>query len=243
MKPKRRRKRVTKSVACELASHAPEGAEIQRYNLRERLIHWTVATSFLYLLLSGLALYSPRLYWISSLLGGGTNTRIWHPYAGVVFFLAVSIMTVNWRRCLWLYPEDWEWMRYTWSYITHGEEGVPESGRFNAGQKTLFWMQALSGLALLLSGVVLWFPDKFSWEGLGTEPQPYSPGASSPGLAGILTHEVFAIVSMGCITVHLYMGLFATPGALRAMVEGKVTEAWARTHHARWYKRVMGISL
>jgi len=119
MKPKRRKKRVTKKV--------PGDAEIQRYNLKERLIHWTVATSFLYLLLSGLALYSPRLYWISSLLGGGTNIRIWHPYAGVVFFLAVTIMTVNWRRCLWLYPEDWEWIRYTWSYITHGEEGVPES--------------------------------------------------------------------------------------------------------------------
>jgi len=223
MKGKRRTKRVTKERKVPVS----EDVEIQRYNLRERLIHWTVATSFLYLLLSGLALYSPRLYWISSLLGGGTNIRIWHPYAGVVFFLAVTIMTANWRRCLWLYPEDWEWMRYTWSYITHGEEGVPESGRFNAGQKTLFWMQALSGLALLLSGVVLWFPDKFSWE---------------VRLAGILTHEVFAIVSMGCITVHLYMGLFATPGALRAMVEGKVTGAWARTHHARWYRRVMGIS-
>ena len=104
---------------------------------------------------------------------------------------------------------------------------MPESGRFNAGQKTLFWMQVSSGLALLLSGIVLWFPDKFSWE---------------LRLAGILTHETFAIVSMGCIIVHLYMGLFATPGSLRAMVEGKVTKAWARTHHARWYRRVMGIS-
>ncbi len=221
MKARRSRTRITKEV------EVTAGVEIQRYNLRERVVHWTVAISFLYLLLSGLALYSPRLYWISSLLGGGTNIRVWHPYAGAVFFLAVCIMTIQWRRCLWMYPEDWEWMRYTWSYISRGEAGVPESGRFNAGQKTLFWMQAFSGFMLLLSGVVLWFPDKFSWK---------------LRLLSILTHEVFAIASIGCIIVHLYMGLFATPGSLRAMVEGKVTEAWARAHHARWYRRVMGIS-
>lgn len=219
MKSKRRKKRVAKERPV------PEGVEIQRYNLRERLIHWTVALSFLFLLLTGLALYSTRLYWLASLFGGGTNIRIWHPYAGAVFFLAVTIMTASWRRCLWMYPEDWEWLRYSWSYITH-KEGIPESGRFNGGQKALFWMLAFSGLALLLSGIVLWFPERFSWK---------------LRLASILTHEVFSIVAMGCIIVHLYMGLFASPGSLRAMVEGKVTAAWAKTHHARWYRRVMGI--
>lgn len=223
MKPKRQKKSVVKETEAVLVS----SAEIERYNLRERLVHWTVAISFLYLLLSGLALYSPRLgTWLYPLLGGGTNIRIWHPYAGVLFALAVTIMTISWRRCLWMYPEDWEWMRYSWKYITH-KEGVPEAGRFNAGQKLLFWVLAFSGLILLLSGIVLWFREKFSRE---------------LWLASILAHEIFAIVAVGAIIVHMYMGLFASPGSLRAMVEGKVTEAWAKAHHARWYKRVMGIS-
>lgn len=208
----------------EMEDPVAEDMEIVRYNLRERLVHWTVAASFLYLLLSGLALYSPRLYWLSYIMGGGTNIRIWHPYAGVVFFLSVTIMAVSWRRCMWLYHEDWKWIRYTWNYITH-KDGVPESARFNAGQKGLFWMQDFGGLWLLLSGIVLWFPENFHL---------------NFRLASILTHEVFAIAAMGCIIVHIYMGLFACPGALRAMIEGRVSGLWARVHHARWYRRIMG---
>ena len=34
-------------------------------------MHWTVAITFIALMLSGLALGYPRLYWLSGLFGGG----------------------------------------------------------------------------------------------------------------------------------------------------------------------------
>ncbi|MFQ5956323.1 MAG: formate dehydrogenase subunit gamma [Candidatus Brocadiales bacterium] len=197
--------------------------DIERFSLRERLVHWTVALSFIYLLLSGLALYSPRLYWISSILGGGTTASVWHPYAGAVFFIALTIMFYSWVRCMLLFPEDWQWLANIWSYITHSGKKLPEIGRFNPGQKILFWLMVSVGFLLLVSGVPLWFPEKFSW---------------NTRLASIFVHEVASIAAIGGIIGHLYMGTLAVPGSLGAMTRGRVTHEWARAHHPRWYRRL-----
>jgi formate dehydrogenase subunit gamma len=197
--------------------------EIVRYTLWERVVHWSVALSFIYLMLTGLALYSPRLFWMASVLGGGTTVRVWHPFAGVVFSVALVLMSLSWARCMWLYPEDRQWLLNIWSYITHKEEGLPEAGRFNAGQKMLFWLMSFSGLLLLLSGIPLWFPHKFSWD---------------VRLASILVHEIATLAAIGGIIVHVYMGTLAVPGSLGAMAKGKVTDLWAKTHHPRWYRRL-----
>lgn len=197
--------------------------DIERYAFRERLVHWTVAVSFLYLLLSGLALYSPRLYWISSVLGGGTTARVWHPYAGAVFFIGLTMMFYSWARCMLLYPEDREWLSNIWDYITHSGRKLPEIGRFDPGQKMFFWLMLVSGFFLLISGVPLWFPDKFS---------------SNVRLVCIFTHEVAAIAAIGGMITHIYMGILGVPGSLGAMIRGRVTHEWARTHHPRWYRRL-----
>ncbi|MDO8127754.1 MAG: formate dehydrogenase subunit gamma [Candidatus Brocadiales bacterium] len=197
--------------------------DIERFSLRERLVHWTVAVSFVYLMLSGLALYFPRLYWIASLLGGGTTIRVWHPYVGVVFIVAFTIMFYPWKRCMLLYPEDWEWLRNIWSYITHRDKTLPEIGRFDPGQKIFFWLMASAGVLLFVSGIPLWFPDKFSW---------------NVRLVSIFTHEVASTAAIAGIIAHIYMGTIGVPGALSAMTRGKVTQEWAKTHHARWYRRL-----
>ena len=103
--------------------------------------------------------------------------------------------------------------------------GIPESGRFNAGQKMMFWLQSASAFFLLLSGVVIWFPEV---------------APRSLRLIAILLHPVCAAVSMAGIIVHFYMSTLAVPGALHAMVHGKVSAGWARSHHGKWYRDVSG---
>ena len=40
--------------------------------------------------------------------------------------------------------------------LVNEEEGVPEVGRFNAGQKFVFWSMALLIPVLFFTGIVIW---------------------------------------------------------------------------------------
>ena len=53
---------------------------------------------------------------------------------------------------------DRAWRRAMAAYIRNDDARVPPAGRFNFGQKQLFWIMVLGGAALLVSGVVLWIP-------------------------------------------------------------------------------------
>jgi formate dehydrogenase beta subunit/formate dehydrogenase gamma subunit len=196
---------------------APE-REIVRYTLGERLLHWTVAGTFVYLALTGLGLFSPRLSWLLVVLGGGETARAWHPIIGCVFVAAVLVLLVRWLRDLKITPQDRVWLRRARDYLAGREEGVPPSGRFNAGQKLLFWIQATLGLVLLASGIPVWFPESF---------------ARSLRLAALFVHAAAGAAAILSLVPHLYM-VFSTAGSLRAMVEGKVSEEWARRHHGAW---------
>lgn len=202
----------------------PREPELSRYSFQERLVHWAVALTFLYLLLTGLALFSPHLFWLAWLLGGGTTVAWWHPVVGVVFFGALFWMFRLWRHDMKFDGADREWMSHLGEYIRNQDRGLPEVGRFNPGQKQLFWLQAVAGTLLLLSGIPLWFPHLFP-QGLR--------------LVSVLVHELAALAAIGGLLVHVYMGLAVVRGSLSAMITGKVSAAWARAHHARWYRRLL----
>lgn len=198
-------------------------SKIERFTSEERVAHWLSALSFLYAALTGLSLWTPQLFWLSSLFGGGGAVRRWHPWGGVVFALMLALMFRRWAKQMRLDKDDKRWLARAHRYAVHDEKGLPESGRFNAGQKMLFWVQSLATLLLLASGVVLWLP------------QLTSP---SLRLAAILVHPAVAIVSILGIIVHIYMGTAAVPGAFRGMTQGFVDAGWARAHHAKWYRDV-----
>jgi formate dehydrogenase subunit gamma len=195
---------------------------IVRYDFRERLVHAIAALSYVYLLLTGLAFWTPWLFWIAIALGGGYVSRVLHPWAGLLFAAAVAAMYVQWRRDMRTTPADREWRRAMAHYVRNEDGQVPPAGRFNYGQKTLFWVMALGGLVLLLSGVVMWF--------VASIPSELHALRS---VATIL-HAATALITIGGFIVHIYMGVAVVPGGLRAIVRGDVTEAWARQHHALW---------
>ena len=59
---------------------------IERFSFIERMMHWLAALSFLYAALTGLALWSHRLYWLAAVFGGGETVRGWHPWRNSIYF-------------------------------------------------------------------------------------------------------------------------------------------------------------
>ncbi len=201
-------------------------ASIQRYTFHERLCHWLSSLTYVYLLATGLAFYSPHLYWIAFVLGGGPTSRFWHPIAGLVFLVAAVWMHDLWRRDMSITDEDRRWLDSVNSYVTNRDDLVPPQNRFNAGQKLFYWVMFYGTILLLVSGLVMWFPEyipfRLHWI----------------RSAAVLTHACAALITIGAFIIHIYMGLFLVPGSVTAMLRGYVPAVWARAHHRLWYDQI-----
>lgn len=202
---------------------ALEPERLPRFSFAERAIHWMAAISYLYAALTGLALWMPHLFWLAGMMGGGEATRWGHPVSGLVFAVVLGAMFRKWAGQMRLEPEDRLWLRQAHRYAIHQEQGLPEAGRFNAGQKVLFWGQSLAALLLFASGLVLWLPESMP---------------RTLRLAAILVHPLAAAASLGAIIVHIYMGTAAVPEAFRGMIQGWVRPGWAASHHPKWYREI-----
>ena len=199
---------------------------IERYTLAERVVHWTSGLTYIYQLLTGLAFYSPHLYWLAILLGGGATSRYWHPLIGLLFTAALFWMFRVWARDMRITALDREWSDAIGHYIRNEDEQLPLADRFNAGQKFFFWVMLFAGTVMLVSGVALWIPEKIPWS------------LRFLRYTAVLLHVSAALVSIGAFIIHVYMGTAMVRGSFTAIVRGVVPPAWARTHHRLWYNRV-----
>jgi formate dehydrogenase subunit gamma len=207
--------------------HVPRG-HILRYTLSERLNHWVAAVSYIYLLLTGLAFWSPWMFWIAVVLGGAPVSRMLHPWAGLIFVGAVIYMYRLWASQMRHNEVDRAWWKAVRYYSTNQDDKMPPAGRYNAGQKFLFWGFFWSALLLLLSGVVLWFPEYISWN------------LRFLRYLAVLIHPAAALLTIGLFMIHLYMGLFAERGAFGSVIRGDVSDAFAKRYHPGWYKEIVG---
>ena len=196
---------------------------IVRYTANERTNHWITAITFVLLALSGLALFHPSMFWLTALFGGGQWTRILHPFVGVVMFVSFFILAVRFWHHNYLDRDDVQWLRQIDDVLANREEKLPEIGRYNAGQKLLFFTMVLCLLLLLCSGVVIW-RRYFS---------VYFP--VSVIRFAVVVHAVAAFVLIVGIVVHVYAALWIK-GSIGAMVRGTVTLGWARKHHPKWFR-------
>jgi formate dehydrogenase subunit gamma len=199
---------------------------IERYTFHERMCHWITGFAYLYCLATGLAFYSPYLFWIAVALGGGPTSRFWHPVVGLGFLAAALWMHQIWRRDVVLSDADRSWLDKAKFYVTNRDNLVPAQGKFNAGQKLFYWAMYYGALLLVITGVVMWFPEYV----------PFALRSIRPLV--IILHESAALITIGAFIIHIYMGVFMVPGSVDAMVSGWVSEDWARTHHRLWYNRI-----
>jgi formate dehydrogenase subunit gamma len=199
--------------------------DIVRYTAGTRINHWIVAISFVLLALSGLALFHPALFWLTNLFGGGPWTRILHPFIGCVMAATFYLLCVKFWRDNYMQQRDWIWLRKIDDVVGNREENLPDVGRYNAGQKLLFFTLVVCLIGLLLSGIVIW--------------RVYFSEFFPIGVirAAALLHAFFAFVLICAIIVHIYAGIWVK-GSIRAMTRGGVTPGWAWKHHRAWFREV-----
>lgn len=201
-----------------------EGAEITRYGFFERVLHWFVALTFVALLVSGFALAYARMAWLAVVFGGGQSMRWLHPVLGVGFTVGLVVMVVLWVRDCVFEKVDWEWFRRLGQYLSQGHTGL-DVGKYNGGQKGYFWWSVVTGLALLATGLPLWFPSRL--------------GSVFVQVMRV-SHHLFFLLALAGFIIHAYESTIAFPGTLSAMTNGKVTRAWAAWHHPRWLREKEG---
>lgn len=202
------------------------GNEIIRHRLSSRVIHWAVAATFLANLVTGLPIWSPVFGWMATLVGGMSVCRIVHPWFGLGFALSSLVMAVHWWTEMEMTKEERGWvgpklLEYLRDTVNHDK-----IGKYNGGQKVYFFTSKLGALGLLVSGIVMWYPSSF------------------PAWAreiSILLHNFSFLLFTVSLIFHIYLATVAEPGTFNSMTRGTVSKAWARIHHPKWYRELMGL--
>ncbi|MFT7723559.1 MAG: formate dehydrogenase subunit gamma [Roseateles sp.] len=215
--------RVYAAAGDELASRRP--VVVVRYRGLTRLNHWVTAACMVLLLLSGAAFFHPALFGLTQLFGGGQATRWIHPWIGVVlFFSFLGLFLQMWHLNL---PrrEDAQWSRQIGDVLHGREENLPELGKYNAGQKLVFWGMAALIVVLIVTGVMIW--EEFF---------PFLVPIPVRRVAVVL-HALSALGCFFILLLHVYAAIW-TRGTLRAMTRGTVTGGWAFRHHRKWLREL-----
>jgi formate dehydrogenase subunit gamma len=200
---------------------------VARYTTAARINHWITAVSLILLALSGLALFHPSLFFLTHLFGGGQMTRAIHPWIGVVLAISFTGLFIRFVALNFWTREDTVWMKNLGKVINNQDEGLPELGKYNAGQKLVFWGQTVLILLLFCSGLILWdvyFEDYTSID--------------QKRLAAVV-HALAAIGAILIWIVHVYAAIWVK-GTLRAMTRGSVTRGWSWKHHRKWFRQEVG---
>ncbi len=110
-----------------------------RYSPLDRANHWTMVIAFLLLALSGLAFFHPAFFFLSHSLGGPVWARILHPFLGLVLVLLFVAMAVRHVSRNLLGENDVQWMRQIGDVLDNRDDKLPPIGKYNPGQKLVFW--------------------------------------------------------------------------------------------------------
>lgn len=201
--------------------------DLQRYSASERANHWVVGICFILLALSGLAFFHPAFFPLTQLFGGPVWSRILHPYVGVLMTLSFLGLFFRFRKLNRILPEDREWLSRAGEMFRGDDHDMPEQGKYNGGQKVMFWVMAVCMLLLFVSGLGIWR----AWFNLPVD---------LVRIAAVV-HAATATVMIAFIIIHIYAAIWVK-GTIRAMWYGTVTRAWAKQHHRAWYRQVTGKS-
>jgi formate dehydrogenase subunit gamma len=209
------------------AVHPGKPVTVDRYSGGARINHWITATCLVLLALSGLALFHPSLFFLTGLFGGGQWTRAIHPWIGVVLFFSFSGLFLRfWRANLWK-GEDGTWLARLNDVLMGHEERLPEVGKYNAGQKTVFWSMSFLILVLITSGFVIWDQYFAEYSTIGQK------------RVAVLVHAIAAVTIICVWIVHVYAAIWVR-GTISAMTRGRVTGGWAWRHHRKWLRELVG---
>ncbi len=189
----------------------------------ERLIHWGLAVSCLILIVTGMGMMFRSFNFIATILGGLKHLIYVHNFTGLAFTAALVFTILKWWKEAGVFaPEDVEWLKAAGGYLWHTDQ-VPETGRYNPGQKVFFITVSTCGVIMVITGLIMWFPLSFPvWLVRWMYP----------------LHALWFITIMAFFIIHFYLGTGGSPGSSAAMFTGWVTKDWLRKQHGKWLKEI-----
>jgi len=199
------------------------GKLVPRFATNQRVIHWFAAGLFVVLGITGLVLLYGR-YVLIPLLGPegfaitASACKEVHNLVGPIFPFALVALIVLFGRGNGFLAIDFKWFLKAGGLFG----GHPaDSGYYNGGQKSWFWMTVLFGLAISVSGLVLDFPI-------------FGQTREMMALAHVV-HGGIAVVFIAASLGHIYIGsIVGMEGAFESMSTGYVDSNWAAEHHNLW---------
>lgn len=205
------------------------GRKILRFNAIERFAHWTLASTFIILALSGLNIIIGKTVLLPIIGEGAFGTlsalgKIAHNFLAWPFMVSLVLVLVLWIIHNIPNSVDLQWIKQGGGLLKKGVH--PPAKKFNAGQKLIFWSVILGGAALSFTGFMLLFPAE---AGTPADWQFYQT-----------IHALTAAILSAIIIAHIYIGSVGMEGAFDAMGSGEVDENWAKEHHSLWVEEVKG---
>ncbi|MHB2169329.1 formate dehydrogenase subunit gamma [Alsobacter sp. R-9] len=204
----------------------PEGRRVRRFTACDRFMHWMTAVSFVVLALTGLNVVFGRLIlqpWMGDRAFAAWSgwALVAHNFTGYAFLLGILLMAGVWMRHNLFHRVDWQWLRRGGGIVSHEH---PPAEKFNAGQKLIYWVSILGGLAMGVTGVLMMIP---------------TASLSVNGMQLVQSlHTLVAAVMIAVIIGHIYLGVWGVRGSFDGMARGDVDLNWARSHHSLWVERL-----
>jgi formate dehydrogenase subunit gamma len=198
------------------------GKTVPRFNAFERFSHWLTAISFVLLGLTGLNITFGKLVLLpvigpeafSSL---AQAAKYVHNFVSFAFVAGLILIVALWIKDNIPKKVDIDWVMRGGGFI---KSKHVSAGRFNAGEKMVFWFAMGAGAAVSVSGYLLLFPF-------------YVTDIAGMQIAQVV-HAVVAVLFVAVIIAHIYIGTLGIEGAFEAMGTGKVDYNWAKEHHDLW---------
>ena len=200
------------------------GIPVLRFTSFERFCHWLTATSFVVLALTGLNITFGKVA-LRPLIGPDAFSLVAqyakyiHNYTSFAFVIGLVLIVAMWIKDNIPRKIDITWLREGGGFIRSKH---PTAGRFNAGEKLVFWFALGAGAAVAVSGYLLIFPF-------------YLTNIFGMQIAQVV-HSIIALLFIAVILAHIYIGTLGMEGAFEAMGSGSVDLNWAKEHHGAWLK-------
>lgn len=198
------------------------GKKVRRFSAFERFAHWLTAVSFVLLGLTGLNITFGKILLLPvfgdyEFSAFSQASKYVHNFVSFAFVVGLILIVVIWFRDNIPRRVDIDWLKQGGGFI---KSRHAPAGRFNAGEKAVFWLALVAGIAVAASGYLLLFPF-------------YATNIFGMQLAQVV-HAVIAMLFIALILAHIYIGTLGMEGAFEAMGTGEVDLNWAKEHHDRW---------
>jgi formate dehydrogenase subunit gamma len=200
------------------------GRKVRRFSAFERFSHWLTAGSFVVLALTGLNITFGKIL-LLPLIGADAFAsfsqlaKYTHNFVSFAFVTGLILIAAMWFKDNIPRRVDIDWIRQGGGFVK--SKHAP-AGRFNAGEKAVFWLALAAGIAVAASGYLLLFPF-------------YVTNILGMQLAQVV-HALVAVLFVAVILAHIYIGTLGMEGAFEAMGTGDVDYNWAKEHHDLWLR-------